>query len=84
MAVDDAELLALAGGESSDEETTQAPTSAAKQPLSPMPTAGISHSIAKSVSPGVSSNAPNGSAKRKGGQKPAKKVRKDESEEGEA
>lgn len=77
MEVDDAELLALAGGDdSSDEEITQAPTTLAKA-VSPMPVGSSTQTNAKSPS-GVT---PNTTAKRGPGTKGMKKTRKDDSEE---
>ena len=81
MEVDDAELLALAGGDdSSDEETTQAPPTA-PQTTSPLPTIALSPPHTKDRS----SLTPNASAKPRGGTSKAVKKRKTESEdEGEA
>ena len=79
MDVDDAELLALAGGDSSDEETP-APTPAAKA-ASPLPPTSSSQSLAKGASPGMSNSTPNASAKAIGGSKRVKKARKNDSEE---
>ena len=79
MEVDDAELLALAGGDdSSDEETTQAPPTA-PQTTSPLPTIALSPPHTKDRS----SLTPN--ASKRGGASKAVKKRKAESEdEGEA
>lgn len=72
MAVDDAELLALAGGDSSDEETPQQSTSFAKA-VSPLPSIEISRAdsekfVASSSKPSV-------------GRRTVKKTRNDDSEE---
>lgn len=80
MEVDDAELLALAGGDdSSDEETTQAaPT--APQATSPLPTIALSPPNTKHRS----SLTPNASAKRGGASKAVKKRKAESEDEGEA
>ena len=80
MDVEDAELLALAGDDSSDEDSLPAATSTAKAP-SPLPPTSTSQHYAKSPSVGVSNSTPNASAKAAGGTKRAKRARKDDSEE---
>ena len=80
MEVDDAELLALAGGDdSSDEETTQAPPTA-PQTTSPLPTIALSPPHAKDRS----SLTPNASAKRGGASKAVKNRKAESEDEGEA
>ena len=80
MEVDDAELLALAGGDdSSDEETTQAPPTAAKV-NSPLPTIALSSPHTKDRS----SVTPNASAKRGGTTKAVNKRKAESEDEGEA
>lgn len=78
MEVDDAELLALAG-DSSDEETTQAPPTA-PQTTSPLPTIVLSPPHTKDRS----SLTPNASAKRVGTSKAVKKRKAESEDEGEA
>lgn len=79
MEVDDAELLALAGGDdSSDEETTQAPPTVAKA-ISPIPAIALSPPHTKDQS----SLTPNASAKR-GASKTVKKRKAESEDEGEA
>lgn len=73
MAVDDAELLALAGGDSSDEETPQQSASAAKA-VSPLPSIEISRADSERFAAG--SNKP-----ALWGEKAVQKTRKDDSEE---
>ena len=72
MAVDDAELLALAGGDSSDEETPQQSTSVANA-VSPLPSIEISRADSERFA--ASNSRP--AVRRKA----AKKIRKDDSEE---
>lgn len=80
MEVDDAELLALAGGDdSSDEETTQAPPTVA-QAISPVPTIALSPPHSKDRS----SMTPNASAKRAGASKAVRKRKAESEDEGEA
>ena len=79
MEVDDAELLALAGGDdSSDEETSQAPP--ATKAISPLPTISFSPPHTKERS----SVTPNASTKRGGASKAAKKRKAESEDEGEA
>ena len=80
MDVDDAELLALAGGDSSDEEKPPAQVPTAKA-ASPLPPTGSSQHYTKSPSVGLSNSTPNASAKAAGGSKHLRKTRKDDSEE---
>ena len=75
MEVDDAELLALAGGDSSDEENPQQASSIAKA-VSPLPSIEISRADAEK--PMTSMNKAGRIA---GGRKAAKKTRQDDSEE---
>ena len=78
MEVDDAELLALAGGDdSSDEETTEAPPTTAKA-VSPLPTIALSPPHTKDRS----SMTPN--AKRGDTSKPMKQRKAESEDEGEA
>ena len=80
MEVDDAELLALAGGDdSSDEEPSQAPATTAKA-ISPLPTIALSPPPAKDRS----SLTPSASAKRGGASKAGKKRKAEFEDEGEA
>ena len=80
MEVDDAELLALAGGDdSSDEDTPQAPPAVAK-PISPLPSLSLSSPHSKDQS----SLTPNASAKRGGASKSLKKRKAESEDEGEA
>jgi hypothetical protein len=79
MDVEDAEILALAGGDSSDEESP-ATAATAKAP-SPLPPTSISQHHATGASPGMSNSTPNASSKVTGGSKRVKKARKDDSEE---
>ena len=80
MEVDDAELLALAGGDdSSDEDTPQAPPAPAK-PISPLPTLSLSSPHTKDQS----SLTPNASAKRGGASKSLKQRKAESEDEGEA
>lgn len=80
MEVDDAELLALAGGDdSSDEETTEAPPTAAKA-ISPIPTIALSPPHVKDRS----SATPNASAKRGSASKAVKNRKAESEDEGEA
>lgn len=80
MEVDDAELLALAGGDdSSDEEITQAAPTTTK-PISPLPTIALSPPHTKDRS----SVTPNALAKRKGTGKTVKKRKAESEDEGEA
>ena len=80
MEVDDAELLALAGGDdSSDEETTQAPPTAIKA-NSPLPTISFSPPHNKDRS----SVTPNASTKHGGASKAVKKRKAESEDEGEA
>ena len=80
MEVDDAELLALAGGDdSSDEETTQAPPTAVKA-NSPLPTIALSSPHTKDRS----SVTPNASAKRGVTSKAVNKRKAESEDEGEA
>lgn len=79
MAVDDAELLALAGGDSSDEEDTQEQTSTHRNANSPLPSIEISHSSNNRSSTGKSRHSP--SLKPHGVFKMVKKSREPESEE---
>ena len=72
MAVDDAELLALAGGDSSDEETPQQSTSVANA-ISPLPSIEISRADSERFAAGISKPVARGKA--------VKKTRKDDSEE---
>lgn len=72
MDVEDAELLALAGGDSSDEEDTKP---IIKNAVSPLPSIEISQPAAS----GSNSN-PKASTKR-GGNKITRKTRKEDSEE---
>lgn len=79
MAVDDAELLALAGGDSSDEETPQQSTSMATA-ASPLPSIEISQADAKKFSASKAKPSPVPKA-RVGSHKAVKKARRDDSEE---
>ena len=72
MAVDDAELLALAGGDSSDEDTPQQSASVAKA-LSPLPSIEVSRADAEKFTAGSSKPSVRGQAVKKRG--------KDDSEE---
>ena len=72
MAVDDAELLALAGGDSSDEETPQQSTSITKA-ASPLPSIEISRADSERFAATNSKSSARGRA--------VKKTRKDDSEE---
>ena len=72
MAVDDAELLALAGGDSSDEETPQQSSSVAKA-VSPLPSIEISRADSERFAAGSGKPAVRG--------KTLKKRAKDDSEE---
>ena len=74
MNVDDAELLALAGGESSDDETPQRPTSIAKA-VSPLPSIEISQADSKNFAASSSKSQP------RGGMPAMKKTRMEDSEE---
>lgn len=76
MAVDDAELLALAGGDSSDEETPQ--QSSIAKANSPIPSIEVTQVKAPSANRSKSSPA---SRPRAGSSKAAKKAVKDDSEE---
>ena len=79
MEVDDAELLALAGGDdSSDDETTQAPT--ATKAISPLPTISFSPPHTKDRS----SMTPKASTKSGGPSKAVKKRKAESEDEGEA
>ncbi|KAL2045146.1 hypothetical protein N7G274_002227 [Stereocaulon virgatum] len=83
MDVEDAEILALAGGDSSDEESPA--TAATAKAASPLPPTSSSQQYAIGASPGMSNSTPNASAKVTGGSKRVKKAHKDDSdEEGEA
>ncbi|KAK4693149.1 RNA polymerase-associated protein RTF1, partial [Lecanoromycetidae sp. Uapishka_2] len=73
MDVEDAELLALAGGDSSDEEDTKPTISKA---VSPLPSIEVSQPAATG-----SNSTPRVSTKRGGNNKAMKKTRKDDSEE---
>lgn len=80
MEVDDAELLALAGGDdSSDEETTQAPSTAAKA-ISPLPTIALSPPKTEDQS----GMTPKVSAKHAGASKAVKNRKAESEDEGEA
>lgn len=72
MAVDDAELLALAGGDSSDEETPQQSASVAKA-VSPLPSIEISRADSERFAAGSGKPATHGKA--------VKRISKDDSEE---
>lgn len=76
MAVDDAELLALAGGDSSDDETPQ--QSSIAKANSPIPSIEVTQARASSTNKTRSSPA---ARPRAGSSKVSKKVRKGESEE---
>lgn len=81
MADLDAALLALAGGDSSDDEGSK-PTATANKPRSPSPSPGPSHtnkpsSTKRGVAQKLSSRGPSGGSR-------SKKVKKADSEEGEA
>ncbi len=80
MADLDAELLALAGDDSSGEETSKPITITAKA-TSPPPVAGPSLAKLGDTSTGNSSMAAKGTAKVNGNAPKAKKGRKDDSEE---
>jgi len=73
MDVEDAELLALAGGDSSDEEDTKPTITKA---VSPLPSIEISQPTFSG-----SNSTPRPSTKRGGSTKTMKKTRKDDSEE---
>lgn len=80
MADLDAELLALAGGDSSDEETTK-PTNTIVKVTSPPSSAGSSLGKSNHASTNKSNMASKGSTKANGNAPKAKKIRKDDSEE---
>lgn len=80
MADLDAELLALAGDDSSDEETSK-PTNTTTKAASPISTAGPSTAKPSDTSANKSNMATKGTAKVNGNATKAKKGRKDESEE---
>ena len=83
MDVNDAELLALAGDDSSDEGSTPVPSTALKA-ASPLPPASSSQIHTTDV-PGVRNSTPKASAKPTGSQRTKKTTRKaDSEEEGEA
>ena len=73
MAVDDAELLALAGGDSSDEDTPPQPTSLAKA-ASPLPSIEISRADSERFVASSGKSSTRGTAVKKS-------RRKDDSEE---
>lgn len=79
MDVNDAELLALAGDDSSDEGDTPAPATA--KSVSPLLSTSTSQIHAKDASASISSSTPNASGKLPGARKAVKKTRKDDSEE---
>ena len=80
MEVDDAELLALAGGDdSSDDETTQAPPTATKA-ISPLPIISFSPPHTQDRS----SMTPKASTKSRGPSKAVKKRKAESEDEGEA
>lgn len=84
MDVNDAELLALAGDDSSDGGNTPAPSTTAKA-ASPLPPTGNSHINTKDSSAGLRNSTPNTSAKPGAGDRTKTKVLKaDSEEEGEA
>ncbi len=84
MDVNDAELLALAGDDSSDEGNTPVPSSTAKV-ASPLPPASSSHNLTRDPSAGIRSSTPNTSSKSAAGKRTKKMPRKaDSEEEGEA
>lgn len=80
MDVTDADLLALAGEDSSDEEITPAPAAIAKA-ISPVPPA-KSHS--KDASANTNTSTRNASGKLAGGKRVKKTQKNDPEEEGEA
>lgn len=83
MDVTDADLLALAGDDSSDEETAPAPTITSKA-VSPLPPASKLSSHAKDTPATMRNSTPSTSGKVPGGKR-AKKIHKaDSEEEGEA
>lgn len=79
MDVTDADLLALAGDDSSDEGTTPAPTTATNA-VSRIPPASRSLSYTKDTSANVNNSTPSTSGKLAAGKR-AKKTRKDGSQE---
>lgn len=79
MDVTDADLLALAGDDSSDEGTTPAPNTTIKA-VSPVPPISRSVSYTKDTSASINNSTPTISNKLAGGKR-AKKTRKDDSEE---
>ena len=84
MDVNDAELLALAGDDSSDEGITPAPSATTKA-ASPLPPTSGSYTHARDVSAGVSNSTPNAAVKPVSVKRPKKVARKaDSEEEGEA
>lgn len=86
MADLDAELLALAGGDSSDDEDTK-PTTTAAKPVSPLSSTGASAAIPNDASTRKVSAAPKTSSKSHGVARVTKKSKSnqnDSEEEGEA
>jgi len=83
MDVTDADLLALAGDDSSDEESTPAPMTAANIVL-PMPPASKSLIHPKDTSATMSNSTPSTSGKLVGGKRVKKTQKDDSEEEGEA
>ena len=79
MAVDDAELLALAGGDSSDEEDTQQQASTQRNANSPLPSIEISHTSTNRSSLGKGGFSP--APKPRSNSKMAAKAREPVSEE---
>ena len=84
MDVNDAELLALAGDDSSDEGNTPAPSTITKA-ASPLPPTSTSQNNVRDASAGRNNSTPIPSAKPAGGKHTKKTIRKaDSEEEGEA
>ena len=84
MDVNDAELLALAGDDSSDEGITPAPSATTKA-ASPLPPTNSSYNHTRDGSAGVSSLTPNAAARHAGVKRTKNGLRKaDSEEEGEA
>lgn len=84
MDVNDAELLALAGDDSSDEGNTPVPSTTAKA-ASPLPPASGFHNHVNDAPSGTNNSTPHASAKPPGSKRTKKTLRKaDSEEEGEA
>lgn len=83
MDVTDADLLALAGDDSSDEGTTPAPTATTKA-VSPILPASRSLSHTKDTSVTITNSTPSTSGKPAGGKLTKKTLKDDSEEEGEA